>query len=90
MGFEERLAGEKREKEYERFRQELEELLEKNIELVHPEDLCKGLIAESKIHGCFWFGCYLHLIGFLSKTMTEDLEILFDDIRQTVERERNK
>jgi hypothetical protein len=90
MGFDQELTGEKREKEYERFREELDELLEKNIAKVHPEDLCKGLISESKIHACFWFGCYLHLIGFLTKNMTEDLEVLFDDIRKTIDKERNK
>jgi hypothetical protein len=79
---------EEREKARERFREDLHQFLERYHAEVHMEDISEGLIYEATTAACFWFGCYLHMLGFLTSELHNGLEEKFEDVRKLVNEAR--
>ncbi len=71
----------KREENCEKFRNELHEFLEDKMMSVHLEDISEALLYEATNASCFWFGCYLHMLGFLTSELHNGLEEKFSRIR---------
>jgi len=74
----------------ERFRSDLHKFLEEKMLQVHSEDIAEALLYEATSVSCFWFGCYLHMLGFLTSELHSGLEEKFDNIRKLVEEARKE
>jgi len=79
-----------REEKRERFREELHNFLEQKMIDLHAEDIAEALIYEATTVSCFWFGCYLHMLGFLTSELHNGLEEKFDKIREIVKEAREE
>jgi len=79
-----------REEKRERFRIDLHEFLENKMVEVHLEDIAEALLYEATNASCFWFGCYLHMLGFLTSELHNGLEEKFNRIRELVKEAREE
>lgn len=77
-------------KQYKKFNVELGEFLEKPAKEIHPEALLMSLLCAVRCTACAYFGCYLHLLGFLTQNLTEDLSSVHKEIQEIVKKEREK
>lgn len=77
-----------REEKAEKFRNDLHKFLEDNMADVHSEDISEALLYEATSIASFWFGCYLHMLGFLTSNMHNGIEEKFDRIRLIVKEAR--
>jgi len=74
----------------EKFRTDLHKFLEDKTTEVHLEDIAEALLYEATSASCFWFGCYLHMLGFLTSELHNGLEEKFDNIRKLIKEAREE
>lgn len=79
-----------REKIRDQFRIDLHKFLEDKMVEVHLEDVAEALLYEATNASCFWFGCYLHMLGFLTSELHNGLEEKFDNIRKLIKEAREE
>lgn len=79
-----------REDKREKFREELHKFLEDKMIEVHLEDVAEALLYEATNASCFWFGCYLHMLGFLTSELHNGLEEKFERIRELIKQSREE
>ena len=87
---EEEKKNKAREINCENFRTELHKFLEDKMINVHLEDVAEALLYEATNASCFWFGCYLHMLGFLTSELHNGLEQKFHNIRELLDKARRE
>lgn len=77
-------------KNEEEFRINLTNFLTKNIEKIHPKIICACLIFETRIISCSYFNNYQYMLGYLTKLFNQDLEELFYQISEHLEKKEEE
>lgn len=73
-----------REEKRNKFIDELHEFVCDRVLDIHAEDMAEALLYEAKNVSSLWFGCYLHMLGFLTKNLHEGIEKQFNDVRNLI------
>ncbi len=75
------------EKMFDRFMEDLSDLVENHKKRDMPSQLiCSALIGRAKVEACLSMPCYLQMLGYLTSSVNLNLEELWDEFTQDEEK----